>query len=112
MPLGGCLGSTQPGRDATGLERRFCTMAAGGDGLSSPASVHRRHAGHTAALAVDHLLGFQQFVEGDEAYGVAAFVQPVVVKSIDFNPIDPGFLANPLGHLCDGAARDVGGLYA
>ena len=71
LDVPGWLGSSQPGRDPTGLERRHCAMVAGKE---ASASVHWRHAGHATTLTMDHLLGFQQLVEGDEAHGVAALV--------------------------------------
>jgi hypothetical protein len=70
--------------------------------LRKESSVHGSDAGHTPTLAMDHLLSFKQFVERNEAYGIAAFMQLVVVQPSNFHPIDPGLLTNAFGHVGDG----------
>jgi len=47
--------------------------------LDSAVSVHGGDTGNAPTLAVDHLLGFQEFVEGNKPHGVAALVQLIVV---------------------------------
>jgi hypothetical protein len=43
--------------------------------VGSSALIHGGDAGNTPTLAMNHLLGFQEFIEGHKAHRVAAFVE-------------------------------------
>jgi hypothetical protein len=64
-------------------------------------SVDGCDAGNAPTLTVDHLLGFEQLVERYKANSVAALVELVVVQPGDLHAIDPGLLADALGHVGD-----------
>ena len=70
-------------------------------------SVDRCNAGNTATLALNLLLIFQQFVEGDEKNPIAALVQPVIRVTRDLNTEGATFFACADALASDAIAADL-----